>query len=100
MKEIWLHFSDITKNELTTIVKVVRVGGVNTRVLLSNGRNDYVPTAYEPAVGDKVILCPYPTNEYWSPSKDATLAGLRKKVKEGNLPDFAIKDLRSRGVKI
>jgi len=100
VKEIWLHFSDITQNELTTIVKVLYRGASNTRVLLSNGRNDHVPTIYNPAVGDKVILCPPPSNQSWFEGKNAVLAGLRQKVKDGNLPDPLIKELRSMGWKI
>ena len=100
MQEIWLHFLDITQNELTTIEKVLYRGAANTRVLLSNGRNDHVPSVYNPAVGDKVILCPPPPNQYWYDGKNAVLAGLRQKVKEGKIPDFMLKDFRKSGMKI
>jgi len=98
MQTRWVHYPDITVNEVTTVVKVVRVGPRNTRVLLSNGRNDMVPSAYVPpiAVGDKVVLCPYP-NSAWTSRKDATLASLRKKYDEGKLTDEVLDTMAKAG---
>jgi len=66
MREIWVQYPDIARNELTAVVKVVRRGGLHARVLPSNGRSDLVPSQHEPpiAVGDKVILRPPPTGFY------------------------------------
>jgi hypothetical protein len=97
MQTLWVHFSDITRNELTTVVKVVRNGPVRTRVLLSNGRNDLVPSPVY--VGDKVVLCPYP-NEKWTSGRDATLRSLKRMKDEGRLPAMVIERLAQHGWKI
>jgi hypothetical protein len=94
MQTLWVHFPDITENELTTVVKVVRNGIRQTRVLLSNGRNDLVPSPVY--VGDKVVLCPYP-NEHWTPHRDSTLRGLRRMRDEGKLPAEVIESLAQHG---
>ena len=91
MQEIWVHYPDVVNNELTTVVKVVRRGGLRTRVVLSNGRNDLVPSQYDTpvAVGDKVVLCPN-TLGFYHPKTEAVLVSLRKMKKEGKLPDCVI----------
>ena len=94
MQVRWVHYPDVVEKEVTTVVKVVRKGGLNTRVILSNGRNDLVPAQYDPpiAVGDKVVLCP-PTREFQDSSQDAVLVSLRRKRKEGKLPDHVVEAL-------
>jgi hypothetical protein len=97
MQTIWVHYLDVEKVELATVVKVVRHGIRLTRVLLSNGRNDLVPSpAYE---GDKVVMCPSPDG-LWDYRRDAAIKGLRKMRDEGRLPDHAIELMAEHGVKI
>ena len=80
------------------MVKVVRRGGRNTRVILSNGRNDLVPSTVDGfknvEEGDKVVLCPYP-DESWTRDKDAVTMSLRRMKKEGKFPQQAIDNMNA-----
>lgn len=98
-----MHFTDITVREVVTVVKVVRRGELRTRVLLSNGRNELIPTPHishptfvevpiHVEVGDTVVMLPS-TDGWEDVDRDVVMQGLIRMKKAGTIPDFVIKSL-------
>jgi hypothetical protein len=100
METYWVHFTDITVKEVVTVVKVVRHGYSKTRVLLSNGRNELIPSPREGKwvqVGDTVVMCPSSDGK-WDVDRDVAIQTMIRMRKNG-LPDYALQFMPSYAVK-